>query len=341
MILAFIPSISVSQDAAGRLFRLVALPGTSHEHEGDVRITSIGDIALHNVNFYYPSRPDAPVLRNVNLSIPPGTCVALVGLSGSGKSTIASLLLNLYPIAAFADLPLRRASASNNESDITFSNRSIKRIHTPTLRSLIAIVSQTTTLFPASVAANIAYGLDPSSPLHTPENISAAAQAAGVHDFIASLPHGYDTLIGDGGTGVSGGQAQRIAIARALVRRPDVLIFDEATSALDVESAALIRDTLRALFAADRAGSEASGHSGRGKLTVIIITHARDMMRVADWICMLDQGRVVEVGAYEELVRLGGRFGKLVKGQAWEKEDARIKRESLARLSRVQGVICD
>ena len=134
------------------------------------------------------------------------------------------------------------------------------------------------------------------------------------------------TLIGDGGTGLSGGQAQRIAIARALVRRPNVLILDEATSALDVESATIVRDTIRKLLTADRALVERQSRSLHGRLTVIIITHARDMMRVADWICMLDRGRVAEVGTYDELVRRGGNFSRLAKGQAREEEETQVRR---------------
>jgi ATP-binding cassette subfamily B (MDR/TAP) protein 1 len=337
MILAFIPQMSMSRDAAGRLLRLVTLPQACHEHEGEVRIPSVGHIALHNVNFSYPNRPDAPVLTDVNLSIPAGSCVALVGLSGSGKSTIASLLLNLYTVKALPSSSSLLATPGKT-SDITFSNRSIKRIHTPTLRSLIAIVSQTPTLFPATIAANIAYGLHSSSPLNTIANIASAAEAAGIHDFITSLPQGYETLIGEGGTGLSGGQAQRIAIARALVRRPNVLILDEATSALDIESAAVVRDTIRKLLAADRALRDEERGAQISRLTVIIITHARDMMRVADWICMLDKGKVVEVGAYDELVRQGGTFSKLVRGQAWEDEEARAKTRSLIRMSKIQGL---
>lgn len=332
MILSAIPEVSIAREAAGRLLRLASLSEHCHEHEGIVQVHGIGDIVLHGVNFSYPSSPDNRILKDVSLTIPLGHCVALVGLSGSGKSTIAKLLLNLYPISA--TIP-SLSSSSDITSDITFSSRSIKRIHTPTLRSLISIVNQTPTILPATVAENIAYGLHRSSPFKSQKRVEDAARAAGVHSFIASLPYGYDTLIGEGGTGLSGGQAQRIAIARALIRQPNVLILDEATSALDVENAALIRDTISGLLRNDRSAS------ARGKLTVIIITHSRDMMRVADWICMLDKGRVVEVGPYNELVRKGGRFAALVSGRAWEKDEIQERRQSLLMMRRASGIVMD
>jgi ATP-binding cassette, subfamily B (MDR/TAP), member 1 len=336
MILSQIPGMSIARDAAGRLLRLASLPETCHEHEGTVRIRGVGDIMLQNVNFSYPSRPDNRILRNVSLTIPVGHCIVLVGLSGSGKSTIASLLLNLYPTNSETPTLL---SPTDMSADITFSHRSIRRIHTPTLRSLISIVTQTPTLLPATVAENIAYGLHDTSPLNTYAAVEGAARAAGIHDFIVSLPQGYDTLIGEGGTGLSGGQAQRIAIARALVRRPNVLILDEATSALDVESAALIRDTVKRLLEFDRRQREPERGHVNQRLTVIIITHSREMMKIADRICMLDKGRVVETGPYGELVRRGGAFAALVRGKAWDKDEVRKKRESLMMLKRASGII--
>jgi ATP-binding cassette, subfamily B (MDR/TAP), member 1 len=339
MILSAIRQMSVAREAAGRLLRLAVLPSKCHEHEGTVRICGVGDIVLHNVNFSYPTRPDIPVIKSFNLTIPVGQCVALVGLSGSGKSTIAHLLLNLY--STHSETP-SLLSPSDLSADITFSGRSIKRIHTPTLRSLISIVTQTPTILPATVADNIAYGLHKSSPLNKRSNIKAAAIAAGIHSFITSLPQGYDTLIGEGGSGLSGGQAQRIAIARAIIRRPNVLIFDEATSALDAESTALIRDTIRKLLEHDRATMQETDvrrGSVSGRLTVIIITHNRDMMKVADWICMLDRGRVVEKGSYEELVRNRGSFASMVRGKAWKEDEREKRRQSVMAMKRASGVV--
>lgn len=162
-------------------------------------------------------------------------------------------------------------------------------LHIPTLRSLISIVSQQPTIFPGTIHENICYGLDGGSPLNFIHNVRAAAQAAGIDEFISSLPQGYRTVIGDGGVGLSGGQTQRLVIARALVRRPQVLVLDEATSALDSASADVIRRTVQQLVAT--------------RLTVIIITHAREMMEIADNIVVLEQGIVVETGPYKALYR--------------------------------------
>ena len=157
--------------------------------------------------------------------------------------------------------------------------------------------------------------------------------SAGIHEFISSLPFGYDTLIGDGGMGLSGGQAQRIAIARALARHPELLILDEATSALDVESACLIRETVQRLLSESR-------QPGSKPLTVLIITHAKEMMAIADRIVMLDQGRVVEEGSYDELLaRENGRFASLLRGEAWVRDVKKTNRRSVIMMSRASGIL--
>jgi len=306
VILCSIPQMSLSRDAANRILRLAELPKTCHEQDGNVRITHTGNVEFNSVNFTYPGRPDSQVLNNVNLSIPEGHCIALVGLSGSGKSTIASLLLKLY--TARTEGSTSKNGTSPGPGDISISNIPIHQINTRNLRFLVTIVSQTPTIFPVSVSANITYGLRSTSSLNNVANIETAARAAGAHDFITSLPNGYDTLIGDGGTGLSGGQAQRIAVARALIRRPNVLILDEVTSALDEESAGLIRNTIRSLLDTDR------GPGGR-RMSVIIITHSREMMKVADSICVLDKGSVVETGRFDELLKKGGAFPRLFWGK--------------------------
>ncbi|KAI7281430.1 putative ABC transporter [Hortaea werneckii] len=312
-ILECIPQIGNSLDAASRFLRLSKLEKSSHEHLGDTRIETIGEIVFDNLRFAYPSRPEQLVLKDINLRIQPGTCTAIVGGSGSGKSTIAYLLLDIWsttqtPLPGFA-----------KAGELTIGGRDVQSISTPALRSLIVSVSQTPTLFADTVYENIAYGLAEESPHNSLPSVIRAAKQAGIHDFITSLAHGYNTLIGDGGMGLSGGQAQRVAIARALVRQPSVLILDEATSALDVESADLIRQTIKDLV-------EAPGRA----LTVIIITHSRNMMEFAEHIVVLDQGQIVEKGEFDELMMKGGALTNLLSGGAWDGSQRR-GRKSRAR----------
>lgn len=315
-ILEWIPQVGSSTDAALRLMRLSTLQAESHEHLGDTRVVTIGEIVFDDLSFAYPSRPEQTILNHINLRIQPGTSTAIVGGSGSGKSTIANLLLDIW---STTQAPASTAAMSG---ELTIGGRDVRSISTTALRSLIVPVSQTPTLFAASVADNISYGLSSDSPYNNIGFIIAAAQQAGIHDFIASLPLGYNTAIGDGGMGLSGGQAQRIAIARALVRQPAVLILDEATSALDVESASLVRQTIKDLIA----------RAGQG-LTVIIITHSRDMMEMAENIVVLDQGDIVEEGGFEELLAKNGPLANLLGGGEWDGE-----RERKAGRSRKRGV---
>lgn len=296
-ILAYIPQVGASKDTAIRLLRLSDLPKDSHEHLGDTRIVTIGDIVFDGLEFAYPTRPEALVLRDINLVLHPGTTTAIVGGSGSGKSTIANLLLNLYSTASMP---------SSRVGDLSFGGRDMEHIYTPSLRSLIVTVSQSPTLFAATAGENIAYGLSAGSPNNTPQSIVYAARQAGIDEFITSLPQGYNTPIGDGGLQLSGGQAQRISIARSLVRKPSVLILDEATSALDVESANLIRQTLKDLVQ-DRSHA----------MTIVIITHHRDMMEMAERVVVLDQGRIVEEGTFNELLEKQGPLSHLLSGGEW------------------------
>ena len=276
---AKVPQISSSKDTATRLLRLANLPfEKSHEHGGSVLLSHLGRINFSNITFAYPTRPHPPVLDSISLSINPHTSTALVGSSGCGKSTIASLLLGLYP---------------PDSGTITFASTPIADLHLPTLRSLISVVPQTPALFAASVALNISYGLPEQSPLATVESIRAAARTAGIDEFIMSLPEGYDTLIGEGGTTMSGGQAQRVAIARAIVRRPELLIPDEATSALDAESARGIYKLVQRL--AD------------SRIGCLIITHDLQMMRhCKECVVLGEGGRVLERGPYDKLAGKNG-----------------------------------
>lgn len=300
-LLSYVPQIGQAKDTASRLLRFAQLPKNSHEHLGDTKVNTIGDIAFNDLYFSYPSRPDVITLRDINLCIKPGTSTAIVGGSGSGKSTIANLLLNLYTTQP------RQMNGSTKLGDLTLAGRDIKNVDTSSLRALIVVVPQMPVIFAATAAENIAYGLPADSPYNHPDRIAEAARSAGIHTFIKSLPAGYATLIGDGGLGLSGGQAQRVAIARALVRKPSVLILDEATSALDVESANLVRDTLKALL----------NEAGRD-MTVIIITHSREQMEIAERIVVLDQGQVVEEGTFDELLASNGALVNLLSGGEWD-----------------------
>ena len=300
--LSIIPQINSSRTTASHMLYLANLPlFVSHEAHGKQRLVSPFPIEFHSLNFTYPSRPHTQTLSSISLTLTPNSCMAIVGPSGSGKSTITSIILGLYP----PDLPSSSFSTTSL-SPLTFAGISILDCNISSLRSTMAIVSQTAVLFPTTIFSNIVYGLPPLSEYN---NISSAIHAciqAGIHEFISSLPSGYHTLVGEGGQGLSGGQAQRIAIARALVRRPKLLILDEATSALDMESAEVIRETV---------GKLRRGEVGNG-MAVVIISHSTEMMMIADEIVMLENGRIVETGGFEELRRRGGKFGKLIGGES-------------------------
>ncbi|MTJ82086.1 MAG: type I secretion system permease/ATPase [Telmatospirillum sp.] len=240
-----------------------------------------GDIRLDNVTFRF--RPDLPqALSAISLSIPSGQILGIVGPSGSGKSTLVKLIQRFY-------VP---------ESGRVFVDGTDLATIDPTwLRRRIGVVLQENVLFNRSVRENIAL-VDPSIPS---DRIIHAATLAGAHEFITRLPQGYDTIIGERGTSLSGGQKQRIAIARALVSNPRILILDEATSALDCESEQIIQANMRAIS------------EGR---TVLIIAHRLSTVRSADRIITVEQGRIVEDGTHEELIRTGGRYAALYRIQA-------------------------
>ncbi|KAL9589874.1 MAG: hypothetical protein Q9203_001329 [Teloschistes exilis] len=284
-IIAFVPQINSSCATATRLLRLAYLPHkSSHEHTGHIRIPALGVISFDDVHFTYPSRPHGSVLNGLNLKLAPNTSIALVGSSGSGKSTIASVLLGLYPPTS---------------GTVTFDSIPCSELHIPSLRSIIVVVPQMPQIFAASIASNIAYALPEHSTLASRAAIERAAEMAGIHSFITSLPRGYQTLIGEGGTGLSGGQLQRIAIARALARQPLLLILDEATSALDGESARSIRDLVRRLT--------------RQGVGVLMITHDGEMMSACEEVIVLKAGVVEERGPFRYLAQKeGGELRRLL-----------------------------
>ena len=232
------------------------------------------------VRFHYPSRPDVQVLRGLDLVVPDGATVALVGASGCGKSTTIQLLERFYDATA---------------GTVTLGGVDVRDLNVGWLRARIGLVGQEPTLFNMSIADNIAYGARGEA---TREEVIEAARMANAHDFIAAFPDGYDTGVGEGGAQLSGGQKQRIAIARAIIKDPDVLLLDEATSALDTESERIVQAALDRLLSLK-------------KRTTIVIAHRLSTIRGADCICVLDKGRVVERGTHDELIALRGRYHHL------------------------------
>ncbi|KAJ8122969.1 hypothetical protein ONZ43_g969 [Nemania bipapillata] len=315
-----VPAITTAQATASRLLYYAHLPlDSSHEATGTKKLACPLPIQFDGLSFTYPSKRGHAVLRNLTLSFEAGTSTAIVGPSGCGKSTIASIILGLH----VPDTPSSSVHRDVSVPPLMFSFVAFHQVDTIRLRTQIGYVPQAPFLFPASIAGNIAYGLPEDSPLRVPANIEQAAREAGIHDFIHSLPDGYDTIVGDGGQTLSGGQAQRVCIARALARRPDILVLDEPTSALDAESADGIRRTIQSLLnprrhskRGDLVGSRNRDHDEK-RLCVIIITHSQEMMRMADRIVMIDDGRVAESGTYGELREKKGKFAELISGGEW------------------------
>ena len=235
------------------------------------------EIAFEEVSFHYKGPESQLVLQDIDLTIRKGEIVALVGSSGAGKSSLASLIPRFFDVAA---------------GRITFDDQDIREVSLESLRRQIAIVTQETFLFNDTVINNIAYGREDC----TLEDIKAAARAAFIHDFIVGLPGGYDTLIGERGQLVSGGQRQRIAIARAILKGAPVLILDEATSALDSESERLVQEALYNLMQ---------------HCTTLVIAHRLSTVRAADRIVVLEAGRIVETGNHESLLECSGVYRKL------------------------------
>jgi ATP-binding cassette, subfamily B, bacterial len=252
---------------------------------------SRGDVAFRNVSFSY--EPERQILHDISFRIPPGGTVAVVGGSGSGKSTLARLLLRFYDV---------------NQGSISIDHQDIRGISTRSLREAIGVVPQETLLFNDTIAFNIAYGRQGA----TREHIIAAAKAAHVHELIDSLPQQYDTPVGERGVKLSGGEKQRIALARAILKNPPLLIFDEATSALDTASEQVIQAELDQL-AENR--------------TTLVIAHRLSTVVDATEILVLRRGRIVERGTHGALVQQGGAYARLWRLQQRAKSNEKIERE--------------
>jgi subfamily B ATP-binding cassette protein MsbA len=262
--------------AARRVFLILDTEPDIVDSDAATAIDSVDrGISFQNVSFTYDD--SGYVLRNINFEVKKGQVVAIVGPSGAGKSTLVDLIPRFY---------------DPTEGSVKIDGRDIREISMSSLRRLMGIVTQETILFNDTVRNNIAYGLD-DVPM---SKVMEAARAANAHDFISSFPDGYDTLIGDRGVRLSGGERQRIAIARAILKDPQILIFDEATSSLDSEAETLVQDAIERLIS---------------KRTNFVIAHRLSTVTNADLILVVDDGTIVESGKHEELLAAGRVYRRL------------------------------
>jgi ABC-type transport system involved in Fe-S cluster assembly fused permease/ATPase subunit len=266
----------------GEMFGLLGQPAEVTDAP-DARALDVrgGDIVFENVRFRYEEERE--ILKGISVHVAPGERVALVGTSGSGKSTIGRLLFRFYDI---------------QEGAIRIDGQDIRQVTQGSLHQAIGVVPQDTVLFNDTILYNIAYGRADASR----EEIEAAAKAAKIHDFVQRLPQGYDTVVGERGLKLSGGEKQRVGIARTLLKNPPILILDEATSALDTQTERSIQESLRDM--------------GQGR-SVITIAHRLSTIADADQIIVLEDGRIVEQGRHEELLARRGRYA-----QMWERQSA-------------------
>jgi ATP-binding cassette subfamily B (MDR/TAP) protein 1 len=257
-------------------------------------------VEFQGVHFRYPSRPTVPVLRGMSFSVARGSHICIVGPSGCGKSTVVALLERFYDLQQSSD-----DEKYHDQGEIRVYGRPITDWDITKLRGIMGLVAQDTTLYQGTIRDNILMGIDEAG--QSEEDLKArienACRQANIHEFIISLPQSYDTSIGARGVALSGGQRQRIALARCLIRNPEILLLDEATSALDPESEKAVREALR------KARSEREG------LTVISVTHQVEGMRDADRIFVVDKGVIVEDGSWDGLMAKKGRlWGMVVQG---------------------------
>ncbi|XP_078170188.1 ABC transporter B family member 21-like [Carex rostrata] len=262
-----------ARDSAISIFEIVDRkskidPGSE---EGQVLEIVRGDIELRHISFRYPTRPDVPIFTNLSLSIPSGKTIALVGESGSGKSTVIALLERFY---------------DPDSGNILLDGTEITTLNVRWLRKQMGLVSQEPVLFDDTIRANISYGKEGEV---TEEELIAVAEASNAHQFISSLPQGYDTYVGERGIQLSGGQKQRVAIARAILKNPKILLLDEATSALDAESEHVVQEALDTVMV------------GR---TTIVVAHRLSTIKGADIIAVVKNGEIVEKGRHETLMRI-------------------------------------
>jgi ABC-type transport system involved in Fe-S cluster assembly fused permease/ATPase subunit len=269
------------------MFTLLGQPAEITDKPGAKPLAvSGGTIALKDVSFGYEA--ERPILRGVDIEVPAGKTIAIVGSSGSGKSTIGRLLFRFYDV---------------NGGALTIDGQDVRDVTQESLHQQIGVVPQDTVLFNDTIYYNIAYG----RPDASEAEIIAAAKAAKIHDFVMSLPKGYDTAVGERGLKLSGGEKQRVGIARTLLKNPPILLLDEATSALDTDTEREIQAELKAM--------------GQGR-TVITIAHRLSTIADADEIIVLENGKIVERGRHESLLTKNGRYAQLWQRQASDEEEA-------------------
>jgi ATP-binding cassette subfamily B protein len=271
----------------GEMFDLLEQPAEVTDRPDAKALTvSGGQIELQDVRFGY--EPEREILKGVDLTVPAGQTVAIVGATGSGKSTIGRLLFRFYDVTA---------------GKLCIDGQDIRDVTQTSLHAAIGVVPQDTVLFNDTIRYNIAYGRDGA----TQDQIEAAARAAQIHDFILSLPEGYDTMVGERGLKLSGGEKQRVGIARTLLKDPPILLLDEATSALDTDTETEIKEAL--------------ARAGEGR-TVITIAHRLSTIAEADRIVVLEKGEVVESGTHADLLARAGRYAHLWARQQSDEEAA-------------------
>ncbi|QRW20258.1 ABC transporter transmembrane region [Rhizoctonia solani] len=283
----FVPDMSSAKGAANDIINLLdSRPEIDAEStEGKPMPNAVGRVVLDDIHFRYPTRPGVRVLRNLNLVVEPGTYIALVGASGSGKSTVIQLIERFYdPLAG----------------KVTLDGQDISELNVQEYRKHIALVSQEPTLYSGTIRFNILLGANKPHDQVTQAEIEQACRDANILDFINGLPQGFDTEVGGKGSQLSGGQKQRIAIARALLRNPKVLLLDEATSALDSTSEKVVQAAL--------------DNAAKGR-TTIAIAHRLSTIQNADRIYYIKDGKVAEAGTHDELLALRGGYFELVQLQ--------------------------
>ena len=253
-----------------------------------------GRVEFHNVSFAYQG-DTTRALENINLSVEPNQVVALIGPTGSGKTSLVNLIPRFYDV---------------NQGMVLVNDQDVRHVDLVSLRKQIGIVLQTSLLFSMTIRENIVYG----RPETSEEEIIAAAQAAQAHEFIMVFPSGYDTMVGERGVTLSGGQRQRVAIARALLMNPRILILDDSTSSVDTQTESLIQKALASLM------------EGR---TTFVIAHRLSTVRRADLILVMDGGRIVESGTHLELLAQGGRYREIYDLQLRDQEQFREEMDSL------------